>query len=71
MFPNPVKNQFSVEGQGLTHVTVYNMLGQMVYDSDCDGNTKVVNMSQNESGLYVVRVSTVDGEYTKRITVVK
>ncbi len=71
VFPNPAKNQFSVEGQGLTHVTVYNMLGQMVYDSDCDGDTKVVNMSQNESGLYVVRVSTVDGEYTKRITVVK
>ena len=71
VFPNPAKSQFTVEGQGLTHVTVYNTLGQTVYDSDCHGDSQIVNMNQNESGVYLVRVVTENGTTTKRITMIK
>jgi hypothetical protein len=71
VFPNPAKSQFTVEGKGLTHVTVYNTLGQTVYDSDCHADSQIVNMNQNESGVYLVRVVTENGTTTKRITMIK
>lgn len=71
LFPNPAKNQFTVEGQGLTHVSVFNALGQMVYDSECDSDTVVVNMNQNESGVYLVRIATETGVASKRISIIK
>jgi hypothetical protein len=39
VFPNPTTNRFTVEGEGLNHVSVYNTLGQMVYDMDCHGES--------------------------------
>ena len=71
LFPNPAKENFTIEGVDLTHVAVFNMVGQTVYESDCDSNSFVINLSDVESGLYMVRVSTKNGETTKRISVVK
>ena len=71
VFPNPTTCRFTVEGEGLSHVTVFNTLGQKVYEMDCQGDSVDINLSNAETGIYVVRVSTVNGDVTKRITVIK
>lgn len=71
VFPNPTTNRFTVEGEGLNHVSVYNTLGQMVYDSDCHSESIDINLYDVETGVYMVRVSTTQGVVTKRITVIK
>ena len=71
VFPNPTTNRFTVEGEGLNHVTVFNTLGQMVYDMDCHGESVDVNLYNVETGVYMVRVATAQGIVTKRITVIK
>ena len=71
VFPNPTTNRFTVEGEGLNHVSVYNTLGQMVYDSDCHSESVDINLYDVETGIYMVRVSTKQGIVTKRITVIK
>lgn len=71
MYPNPTKDNFTVEAVDLTHISVFNTLGQIVYETECDGNMAVINMSNVESGMYLVRIATKSGEITKRISVVK
>ena len=71
VFPNPAMESFTVSGESLNHVTVYNTLGQVVYSADCNGNSTNVNIDNLETGIYVVRVATDNGIATKRITVIK
>ncbi len=71
LYPNPTASSFTIEGEGLSHVSVYNTLGQMVYDANCDGPKADITLGNVESGVYMVRIATQDGEVTKRITVIK
>jgi hypothetical protein len=70
IFPNPTTSSFTVEAEGLSHVTVYNLVGQKVYEQNCQDNKAVINMNV-ETGVYMVRVATSQGEITKRITIIK
>jgi hypothetical protein len=60
-----------VEGQGLNRVTVYNLVGQMDYEMDCQGDSVDINLSNVETGVYMVRILTDNGDVTKRITVIR
>ena len=71
VFPNPTTSQFTIEGEGLNHVTVFNTMGQKVYEMNCQGESVDVNLSHVETGVYMVRISTVNGETTKRITIIR
>ena len=70
VFPNPTNSHFTVEGEGLSHVSVYNMVGQKVYEMNCQGESVDIDLNV-ETGIYMVRVSTANGEVTKRITVIR
>lgn len=71
VYPNPTAAQFTIEGVGLNHVAVFNTLGQMVYEANCEGNSTEVNLGDVETGVYMVRIATENGTLTKRITVIK
>ena len=71
IFPNPTTDRFTVNGENLKHVTVFNTVGQKVYDVECQGESVDINLSDMKSGIYLVRISTLDGDVTKRITVIR
>ena len=71
IFPNPTTNRFTVEGQGLNHVTVFNTMGQNVYEMNCQGESVDINLNNVEAGVYVVRISTENGVVSKPITIIK
>ena len=71
LFPNPTKDSFTVEGEDLQEVMVYNTVGQLVYNSRCEGNSALINVSALDSGLYMVRVITANGETTKKLSVIR
>ena len=71
VFPNPTTSCFTVEGQGLNHVTVYNLVGQTVYEMECRGESVDINLDNVETGIYLVRIFTANGDVTKRITVIR
>lgn len=71
VFPNPTTSRFTVEGEGLNHVMVFNTLGQKVFEADCQGDSFDINLNNVETGVYMVRVFTANGEVTKRISVIK
>ena len=71
LFPNPTTSSFTVEAEGLTNVTVYNLVGQKVYEMNCQAESVDINLGDVETGIYMVRINTVNGETTKRVTVIK
>ena len=71
VYPNPTTARFTVEATEMTHVSVFNTLGQVVYEANCEGNVTEINLSNVETGIYMVRIDTKTGSVTKRITVIK
>jgi hypothetical protein len=60
-----------VEGQGLNHVTVFNTMGQKVFEMSCQGESVDINLNNVEAGVYVVRIATENGVVSKPITVIR
>ena len=71
VYPNPTTANFTVEAAEMNHVSVFNTLGQMVYEANCEGNKTEINLENVETGIYVVRIDTNNGMITRRITVIK
>lgn len=68
VFPNPTTGNVNVAAPGLSHITVMNTLGQVIYDSEVDGNMTTLDMNSYQAGIYVVRVMTENGESVKLIS---
>ncbi len=71
VYPNPAKDNLTIKGEGMTHITVFNTIGQAVYDTECSADAVTVNLNGMESGLYTVRIATENGTSTKRISIVR
>ncbi|MCR5645026.1 MAG: T9SS type A sorting domain-containing protein, partial [Bacteroidales bacterium] len=71
IYPNPTNSTVTIEAEGMNHITVASVLGQVVYDADVDADRLELNLGQYNAGLYLVRISTVNGVSVKRVSVVK
>ncbi len=71
LYPNPTNSNVTIEAAGMRHITVTSVLGQVVYDAEVDNDQVILNMSQYNAGVYVVRVATANGVSTHRVTVVR
>jgi hypothetical protein len=68
VYPNPTTDNVNIVAMGINHVTVMNTLGQVVYDSNANENTITLDMSHYQAGVYMVRVTTENGESVKLIS---
>lgn len=69
-YPNPVKDVLNLSyDQNITNVSVFNILGQKVYENTMNSNTVQINMSGFASGSYIVKV--ISEDQTKAIKVMK
>ena len=71
VYPNPTKGNVTITGENLQRVMVYNTVGQLVCNRSCEGNTVEINLGSMESGLYMVKVVSENGETVKRISVIR
>lgn len=71
IYPNPTSGKVHIEVAGMTHVTVINAIGQLVYDTDVDADQLSVDMSTFPAGAYLVRIVTDKGVCTKHLNVMK
>ncbi len=66
IFPNPVNRgvlNIDIQGEKATSISIYNLLGQMVYNGDFE-NT--VNVSRLKEGVYILEVETETSKMIKR-----
>lgn len=71
IYPNPTSGDLYINATAMRQITVYNAMGQMVYNQDVNADEMVIDMSQLESGVYMVNIVTENGSSVKRVTVVK
>ena len=69
LFPNPADQSINVEAEGMTHVTVFNMLGQLTYEADVDGNRMKINVSEWNEGIYLMKIQTGMGQVMRRVSI--
>ena len=71
VYPNPAKDMLNITAENMRRITISNVLGQVVYDQNVNSDNEIINMSQYEAGIYMVRIATENGIAVKRISVTK
>lgn len=71
VYPNPTDGMLKIEAASMTQITVYNLVGQAVYEGKVSGNEAAVDMSMFGSGVYMVRIQTEEGCFVQKISVLK
>ena len=71
LFPNPTNGNVTIQAEGMSHITVVSVLGQIVYDVDVNADEAILNMAQFNAGMYMVRINTENGVVVKRVTVMQ
>jgi hypothetical protein len=71
VYPNPTRDQITVEAVGLNRITVTNAFGQTLYDVDASSDKAVIDLSQYGAGLYLICIDTENGNIIRRVSVVK
>ena len=69
VYPNPAKGIVMVEAEGMTSVSIYNVLGQCMIKREVADNQTTVDLHNMSEGLYLLRVKTENGIISKRITI--
>lgn len=69
LYPNPASNQVTIANAEGASVAIYNVMGQLVYQTEGISNQETLEISSFQTGAYFVRL-TVDGQSTtKRLLV--
>lgn len=68
IYPNPAKDNLTIMAEGMKRVTITNTLGQVVYDNEADTDNEVINMSQYDAGIYMVRITTESGSVVRKVS---
>ena len=69
VYPNPTSEKVNIECLGMTHVAIYNAMGQMVYNAEVNADKVSVNTAQFQAGSYVIRITTNEGSFAKKLNV--
>ena len=67
LFPNPTSGLVNIECEGMTRVSIYSTIGQMVYDMEVNADQLSVDLSQQPAGSYLVRIVTNQGTVVKKL----
>ena len=70
VYPNPTNGLLNVSGNGTMHITVSNLLGQMLSETTTEGNV-TLNLSDFGQGFYLVRIATDKGVTVKKVEIKK
>jgi len=69
IYPNPATHQITVEAEKLQSISIVDVLGKVVFSSDIKSDKQVIDISSLNKANYFIKVTTVDGEITKAITI--
>ena len=68
IYPNPAKDMLQIRGMDVASVKIYNLTGQMVKEVQ---NSTVVNVSDIETGIYVIDVKDRQDKRYKQMILIK
>lgn len=69
VYPNPTKGMTKIEAENMKNISIFNMLGEKVFECSANGDTFEYDFSHQSAGVYLIRVETAKGIETIRVTV--
>ena len=69
VYPNPTSGALRIEAENMEAISIYNMLGEKLFEASASGNNFEYDFSPHETGVYIVRIQTKKGIMTKQIIV--
>ena len=69
VYPNPTQGVVKIEAEGIKSISIYNDLGQLVFESAANGNVFDYDFSGQEAGVYFIKVEATKGVASKRVIV--
>ena len=67
LYPNPTNGQLNIEAEGMTSVSVFDLVGQCLMQKSVEDGQANLDMSQLQNGIYLIKVSTVNGSTMQRV----
>ena len=67
LYPNPTSGELSVEAEGLTSVSVYNLVGQCLMEKLGENGKAIIDLKGMQNGVYFVKVSGTNGAIIKKV----
>jgi len=71
IYPNPSNGMLNITNAENANVVVYNLLGEVVANSNCNSAFSTVDLSNLSNGQYIVKVVSDKNTVTKKINIVK
>lgn len=56
VYPNPTQGRVTIEAENIRHLSIYNIIGEKVFESAASGDTFEYDFSGWKAGLYLIRV---------------
>lgn len=69
VYPNPTKGVMKIEAEGIRNISIFNTLGEIIFENSANGDVFEYDFSGQEAGVYFIKVETIKGVETKRVTV--
>ncbi len=69
VYPNPTKNNVTVESEGLSHIRIVNTYGQTVYNANHEGDQAIIDLSKTAKGIYMMHIEANGEQVVKKIVV--
>jgi hypothetical protein len=70
VYPNPTCGTIRIEAENIVAVSIYNLLGEKLFEASASGNSFEYDFNPHEAGLYFVDIQTEKGIVTKRVIVI-
>ena len=68
LYPNPTSGILNIEGNGIMTISVMNMLGQTIMETNATDKA-IISLNGCESGIYMVQIKSENGITTEKINV--
>ena len=69
VYPNPTEGIIKIEAENMKYISIFNMLGEKVFECSANGDTFEYDFSRQGAGVYFIKVETVKGIETMKVTV--
>jgi hypothetical protein len=58
LYPNPANDYFSISGENIIKIEIFNIAGQLVYSAEQISVNESINVKDFERGAYLVKITT-------------
>ena len=69
VYPNPTSGIVNIKAEGIQNISVYNVLGEKVFETPASCDSFEYDLSNHGNGVYLVRIEMALGVLTKRVMV--